>query len=108
MNAEALRVVLVTAPNREVATGLAHRLVQDKLAACVNVLPGIRSIFAWQGTIEDAEEVLLLVKTTADRWPALEETILREHPYEVPEILALTPSAGLDAYCRWVAEETTQ
>ena len=102
----AVRVVLITAPNDEVAEKLARTLVDERLAACVNLLPGVRSIYRWQGKIEDEREVLLLVKTAADRLTGLMERVREVHPYSVPEILALPVDAGSSAYCDWVVEET--
>ncbi|HJV87813.1 MAG TPA: divalent-cation tolerance protein CutA [Noviherbaspirillum sp.] len=93
-------------PDEAVAHALAHRLVERRLAACVNVLPAVRSIYQWQGAIEEAVEVTMLAKTTPSRYPELEAEIRAGHPYEVPEIIALPIVAGLPAYLGWIASET--
>jgi periplasmic divalent cation tolerance protein len=95
-------VVLCTAPTAEVAAGLARALVEARLAACGNVLPGLRSIYRWQERVEDEPEVLLLLKTTRERFPALREELQRLHPYEVPEVLALPVESGSAAYLEWL------
>jgi periplasmic divalent cation tolerance protein len=82
-------VVLVTVPDAETARNLARQLVHERLAACVNIIPGITSIYRWEGAVEETGEVLLVMKTTADRYEALESAIRSRHPYDVPEILAL-------------------
>lgn len=101
-----VRVVLMTAPDEETAAKIARVLVEERLAACVNVLPRIRSIYRWQGQIEDAAEVLCLVKTVPERLTTLIARIKELHPYKVPEALALPVEAGLREYCDWVDEET--
>ena len=88
------------------ADRLARMLVEERLAACVQALPGLRSTYRWDGAIEQADETLLLIKTTTGRYAALERTLKAHHAYEVPEILAVDASAGLPAYLRWLAEET--
>ena len=102
MNDVAVRVVLVTAPSGEVAAALAHAVVEERLAACGNIVPGLRSIYRWQDEVRDEPEVLLLLKTTAGRVAALTHRITELHPYEVPEVLALPVSAGLGSYLSWV------
>jgi periplasmic divalent cation tolerance protein len=98
-------LVLCTAPTAEVAAGLARALVEARLAACGNVLPGLRSIYRWQGRVEDEPEVLLLLKTTRASFPALRDELLRRHPYEVPEVLALPVEAGSAPYLTWLAAQ---
>jgi periplasmic divalent cation tolerance protein len=99
-------LVLSTCPDRAKAEALARALVADTLAACVNIVPGLRSIYSWQGTVHEDDEVLLLVKTTADRFEALRERILELHPYETPEVVALELANGHDAYLRWIESVT--
>ncbi len=99
-------VVLVTAPSQEKAAELAHALVGEKLAACVNIVPGLRSIYRWEGAVEDAAEVLMLCKTTADRFDALHQRVLALHPYQVPEVVKLDVSAGHLPYLDWVRDST--
>jgi periplasmic divalent cation tolerance protein len=89
----ALRVVLMTAPDLEVARMLARELVGRRVLACVNVIPAIESIYRWRGVIEEAREVLLVAKTTAERVPELERLLAELHPYEVPECVALEPAS---------------
>jgi periplasmic divalent cation tolerance protein len=98
-------VVLCTAPTAEVAAGLARALVEARLAACGNVVPGLRSIYRWQGKVEDEAEVLLVLKTTRERFPALRDELLRRHPYQVAEVLALPVEAGNAAYLEWLAAQ---
>lgn len=96
-------VALCTAPVA-VAETLAKALVDERLVACVNVLPGVRSFFRWQGKVDIADEVLLVLKTTPPRVPALQERLRALHPYEVPELLLLDVADGLPAYLRWVVD----
>jgi periplasmic divalent cation tolerance protein len=105
MFAEVL-VVFCNAPSEEVAHSIAGSLVQERLAACVNVLAPCRSVYRWEGKMEQASEVPLLIKTTRDRYPLLEAALRRLHPYDVPEILALPVAGGSDAYLRWVVAQT--
>lgn len=97
------RLVFCTCPDQETAARIAERLVGERLAACVNLLPGLTSIYRWQGAIEHATEVLLLIKTVAGRLPALTETLRGLHPYTVPEIIALPITDGLPDYLTWVS-----
>ena len=97
-------VVLVTAPSEAMALELGQRLVDDRLAACVSVVPGVTSIFMWEGKREEASEALLVIKTRAERYPALQQRVLELHPYSVPEVLALAVEAGGPAYLRWVQD----
>jgi periplasmic divalent cation tolerance protein len=99
-------VVLMTAPNAEKAGELAHALVGERLAACVNVVPGLRSIYRWEGAVQDESELLLVAKTTADRFDALQQRVLALHPYEVPEVLRLEVEQGHLPYLDWVREST--
>ena len=105
MSTDDLRVVLVTAPEGEPAQKLATALVEEHLAACVNQIQGIRSTYRWEGKLMNDGEDLLVIKTTAQRFPALRERILALHPYEVPEILALPVTDGAPAYMDWVRNE---
>lgn len=99
-------IVLTNLPDEASATALAARLVEQRVAACVNVLAPCRSVYRWQGVTEEAREVPLLIKTTAARYAALEAAIRTGHPYELPEIVAVPVSMGLAAYLDWVAAET--
>jgi len=99
-------IVLTNCPDAEVADRIARTLVEQKLAACVNRMPAVDSVYRWQGAIERAVEVPLLIKSTRERLPEVQEAIRALHPYEVPEILAIPVVAGLPAYLRWVVDET--
>jgi periplasmic divalent cation tolerance protein len=100
-----MRVVLCNAP-KDHAERIARALVEAKLAACVNLVPGIVSIYRWKGTVEREEETTLLIKTADDRVAALMEEIRKQHPYEVPEIVALPANEVNPAYAAWVDKET--
>src|SRR3989338_1778709 len=97
-------VVLVTCPTRAVARRIATAVVTQRLAACVNLLPGIESTFRWEGKIDRAREVLLVMKTTRRRFGALAYAIQHLHPYEVPEIIALPVTIGAAPYLRWLSQ----
>ena len=99
-------LVLTNLPDQASARALATTLVTERLAACVNLLAPCRSIYRWQGAIESAEETPLLIKTTAERYAALEAAIRARHPYELPEIIAVSLVHGLPAYLQWVESET--
>ncbi len=99
--------VLVTVPEAGKAAELARALVEERVVACGNVLPGVRSIYRWEGRIQDEAEVLLVLKTTRRRIPDLLARVRALHPYEVPEILALPVEAGNEAYLGWVMESTS-
>nr|XP_054510258.1 protein CutA homolog [Agelaius phoeniceus] len=94
----------VTCPNLSVATELARSLVQQRLAACVNIIPGVTSVYTWQGKLEEDSEVLLMIKTRSSRVPALSDFVRSHHPYEVPEVVALPVAQGNPPYLRWVRD----
>ena len=97
-----IRLVMTTAGSREQAERIATALVEAHLAACVNTVPGIRSVYSWQEEVETAEEVLLLIKTTAQNLDAIESTLRRLHSYELPELVVLEPEAASEAYANWI------
>ena len=99
-------LVFTNMPDRAAALKLARALVERRLAACVNVLDGCTSIYRWQGDVEEASEVPVLVKTRAARYPELERALRELHPYELPEIVAVPLVRGLPDYLDWVVEET--
>ena len=101
------RVVLCTVPSEEVGADLARSLVAEHLAACVNIVPGLRSIYRYKGVLEDDRELLLVVKTSADCYPRLEQRIRELHPYEVCEVIALDVVAGSQPYLDWLTQETS-
>lgn len=100
-------VVLTNLPDRRSALDLARTLVERRLAACVNVLAGAASVYRWRGAIETAEEVPLIIKTRAALFAELEAAIVENHPYELPEIVAVPVVRGLPGYLQWVVAETT-
>ncbi len=102
--AQEARVVWITAPDRATGESLARELVRRRLAACVNVLDGVTSIYRWEGAIEETREVLLMAKTTAGRYADLERALGELHPYQVPECIALAPSAIAPKYRAWLLE----
>jgi periplasmic divalent cation tolerance protein len=102
--AAGVRVALITAPDADVARRIALALVDERLAACVNVVPGIVSIYRWEGAVHEDAEALLVVKTSADRLAALAERLAVLHPYALPELVAFAPSGGSEAYLAWVRE----
>ena len=101
----AIEIALTTAPDAEVGERIARALVEEGVAACVNLVPGLHSIYRWKGAVESAAEVLLVVKTRADRAADLERRLHELHPYEVPELLRLPVPGGSEAYLRWLREE---
>jgi periplasmic divalent cation tolerance protein len=95
-------IVLTTCGDRQTAERIAHRLVEQRLAACVNILPGVQSVYRWQGAVQSDPEVLLLIKTKAALIHQVQSTIASLHSYEVPEFLVLRISGGSDAYMAWL------
>jgi periplasmic divalent cation tolerance protein len=100
------RIVFCTCPSADIAQRIAQALVEEHLAACVNAICGVVSTYRWKGAIETAAEVLLVIKTTADRLDALQARLVELHPYEVPEFLAVEPAAGSAPYLAWLDRET--
>jgi periplasmic divalent cation tolerance protein len=99
-------LVLTNLPDRAVAERIADTLIGEQLAACVNILAPCRSVYRWNGAVQHDEEHPMLIKTTAERYPALEQALRAAHPYELPEIIAVPIERGLPAYLAWVAGET--
>lgn len=99
-------VCFCTCPSLEVARALARTVVESRLAACVNVLPGVTSVYRWQDEVQEDAEVLLIVKTTAGAYPQLEETVRARHPYELPELIAVPVSRGISQYLSWLTDAT--
>ena len=106
MSVAALSVVLSTAPDVAVAKMIARAVVEERLAACVNVVTGVTSVYRWQGAVEEASEILLIMKTSPERVSSLAARIKELHPYQVPEVIALAVDAALPAYAAWVIEAT--
>jgi periplasmic divalent cation tolerance protein len=101
-------VVFVTAVNEKEAQTIAQSLLEKRLAACVNIIPGLKSIFLWQGNMEKAEEFLLIAKTTTETFEELRKEIKKLHSYTVPEIIALPIIAGSTEYLEWIRNEVKQ
>jgi periplasmic divalent cation tolerance protein len=99
-------LVLTNLPDRAAAERIADTLIGQHLAACVNILAPCRSVYRWKGEVQRDEEHPVLIKTTAERYPALEQALRAAHPYELPEIIAVPIERGLPAYLAWVAGET--
>jgi periplasmic divalent cation tolerance protein len=104
MSEQAL-VVLTTLKTLDEARRLVRSLVDDRLVACGTLVPGVSSLYRWQGSVAEESEVLVVLKTRASRWDALADAVRQRHPYEVPELLAVPVARGLDAYLTWVGEE---
>ncbi|MGA8050206.1 MAG: divalent-cation tolerance protein CutA [Burkholderiales bacterium] len=100
-------LVLTNLPDRETAEKLAEQLVAQRVAACINILSPCRSVYRWQGAVQHDEEHPMLIKTTGERYAALESAIRAAHPYELPEIVAVPIERGLPAYLDWVGKETS-
>ncbi len=98
------RLVLTTASSPEESKKIARALVESRLAACVNILPKIESVYRWEGKVEDAQECLLLIKTTSEALPAVGEAVRRLHSYDVPECIALAVEEGSETYLKWIDE----
>ncbi|NLE48499.1 MAG: divalent-cation tolerance protein CutA [Sandaracinaceae bacterium] len=101
-------IVLSTTPNPEVAVKLAEGIVRERLAACVNIVPQVRSIYFWEGEIQRDEECLLIIKSRSERRDALFAYLAEHHPYDVPEVIALPISAGSASYLRFIESNTLE
>jgi periplasmic divalent cation tolerance protein len=104
---EQFRIVLTTASSRDEAKRIAKALVEGRLAACVNLVDGVESIYRWQGEVEEAAEVLLLIKTNVEKIEAVETAVRRLHSYEVPEFLIFEVNGGSAAYLKWLDDSLT-
>ncbi len=100
-------LVFITVPSREEAEKIARRVVEDRLAACVNIVPQVRSLFTWEGKLSQEDEVLLVVKSRRSRFPALAGTVKELHSYSVPEIIAIPVLEGTADYLQWIVDVTT-
>lgn len=95
-------LLITTCPNSEEADKLAHALLENNLAACVNILPNIQSVYQWKGDIVRDKEIILFIKTHQKHYAAIEQTLQKVHPYEVPELIALSLENGLPSYLAWI------
>ncbi len=102
-----MRIVLTTATSREQARTIAQGLVERRLAACVNIVPKIESVYQWQGKVEEAEEFLLIVKTTEAALVRVQDAIREMHSYELPECIVLSIADGSESYLRWIGESVS-
>jgi periplasmic divalent cation tolerance protein len=99
-------LALSTAPDAEQAARIGRTLVEERLIACANLVPGLTSIYRWQGAVQTDAEVLLLMKTRRALVPRLKERLPQLHPYQVPELVVTEVTDGLEPYCRWMLDET--
>lgn len=104
---EEVLLLLTNLPDRASAQRVAQSLIENHAAACVNILAECSSVYRWEGKVESASEVPLLIKTTRSAYARVEELIQSHHPYELPEIIAVSVVAGLPAYLQWVTQEVT-
>ncbi|MDZ7780862.1 MAG: divalent-cation tolerance protein CutA [Gemmatimonadota bacterium] len=100
-----ISVVLITAPDTDVAERVGRVLVDEHLAACVNLVPGVTSLFRWEGSVEKEAEVLMVVKSTSDGFERLRRRVIELHPYDSPEVIELPVGGGDERYLAWVREE---
>ncbi|KAL3092398.1 hypothetical protein niasHS_007607 [Heterodera schachtii] len=98
-------VVYVTVPSAEIGKRIAHELVRRRLAACVNIVPQITSVYEWKGKVEEDSESLLIIKTGRERLEQLKEAVIKLHPYEVPEFVAFPIEYGSEPYLRWISDQ---
>lgn len=101
-------LVINTCPDLDTARRLAERLVRARLAACVNIVPQVHSVYEWKGELQQDPECLLYIKTRTERYNALEATLRAHHPYELPEIIAVPISTGLAPYLAWIDQQTEE
>ncbi|MEM7020356.1 MAG: divalent-cation tolerance protein CutA [Pseudomonadota bacterium] len=102
------KMLVSTCPDNHTAEELAHYLVANQLAACVNILPAIQSVYRWQDAVASDEEVMLLIKTHVERYDAIQQVFSEHHPYDVPELLCLPIEQGLPAYLEWIGESVRE
>lgn len=107
MDDEQVLMAMTNVPDAATARTLARALVDARLAACVNILPGVQSVYRWQGAVEEAAEITLLVKTTRRHYPQLQQAILAAHPYDLPEVVAWPLTEGHPPYLHWIAAQTS-
>ena len=106
--ADEVLLVLTNLPDHAAAENLARVLIEEKVAACVNILGACTSVYRWQGAIENTQEIPLLIKTTKARYAAVEAVVRRLHPYELPEIIAVPLAQGLPGYLQWVRDTVSE
>lgn len=106
MTDEQVLLAMTNVPDEATADAIARALVTSRLAACVNILPAVRSVYRWQGQVEQASELTLLIKTTRRHYPQVQQAIVAAHPYDLPEVIAWPLTEGHPAYLHWVAAAT--
>ncbi|HPX23675.1 MAG TPA: divalent-cation tolerance protein CutA [Methanofastidiosum sp.] len=99
-------LIISTVPNEDVARNLSKILLEKRVAACVNIISKVKSNYWWNGSIESSDEIILLIKTTEDKYSQLEDLIRKNHPYEIPEIIAFDIKKGFNKYLNWIEDET--
>ena len=104
MSSNKFLMVFSTCPDASIASGLARTLLEAGHAACVNIVPGVRSMYVWKGAVQADDEVLMVIKTTALRFPALRQALVAAHPYELPEVVAVGVEDGHPPYLAWLAD----
>ena len=95
-------IVFCTTPSHEVSNQIAEKCIKKKIAACCNIIPGVKSIYEWEGKVEKSEEQLIIIKSTEDNFKAIENTINTIHPYDVPEIISVKINNGNELYLKWI------
>ncbi len=100
-------LVYLTCPDQDIATKIAKEIIGRRHAACANILPPSKSFFRWEGAIQEAEEVTVIIKTGADKWPVLEQAIKEMHPYDIPCIIAVPVAAGHAPFLQWIGDEVS-
>lgn len=100
-----LMLVYATAPDAKTAEGIAHVLLDKKLVACVNIIPGVQSVYRWKGKIETSTEVVMIIKTTIDAWPKLQQEFSQNHPYTLPSLSAYVAHDAWPDFTGWVHQE---
>ena len=98
-------LVWCTCPSSEVADRIAQQIVEKRLAACANIIPGVKSVYRWQGKIIQDQECIMMIKTTKDQFDALAAEIIEMHPYELPELITVNIDQGLEAYLQWIEDQ---
>jgi len=101
-------LAITTVPDEATAVKISNVLLNERLAACVHVCPAGRSIYRWQGKLEESVEYTLLIKTTEERWPEIEVTLSQHHPYQLPELIGIPLGTGSEPYLRWLTTETAK
>ena len=107
MKNDKIILILASVPDKQTANNLASMLVQERLAACVNIMPEVISYYRWEGKINTDSELLLLIKTQSSKFEPVKEYILKKHPYDLPEIIAIPLTDGFSGYLDWVKKETS-